>query len=658
MSRDIKFTPETPKEFKAAIEQLVEQNGVSPENLDGVLDKEKDGQISKEEFIHFVYTNPDWQKYLQAIDKAGLRHPLDIHRIPKPILDRINQLKEKIDSEINLKPQDPGYCDAFVPKFYEAGLSPYVEGGLAFSYPFNYRGLETKEMTASEAYKAVLNPNSRKLDFGSCTEATYKIVSAFLAAGVPCEVKAIATQNHLFARYKNEDLDPSELGKIGWQKVLDEKRLATGFYEQARMSEVGQQAKKKLEDVILAIDPQDFYNDLRKLTDAIWDDNEAAIFEASQSIVSRNPHDIGQLIVLSKALIFVEDPQKRIAILDKILSAFPDNAYILWAVSIHCTVHKCLQSEGDIQNVNSPSSGNAEYLWALEQKDQGNLKKYEELLEKALGKNPNNALALQAKASLLLARGEISDAEKLIQKAIKSAPNLPGNYGLLSNIAMGRGDNDKVYEYAKKEHLVFVGNRGSEITLGFAAFSARKYEDAWAIGRFYTRQFPQSPAGYLLLSMAEQSMGYIERAEEYAKKALKVAVTPASKARVLDRLAGISAFKGDFKTAVDLAKQATDLDPRAQMSFDFFATQRLIFEGRWEEAKKAVENLKKKYPELADFYAMAASVELMTGESKKAEQDVEKAIRLNPNSLLAVFTRLQLHHGKGCSPYRKNEPIF
>ena len=123
MSREIKFAPGTPKDFKAAIEHLVEQAGVPSENLDGALDGKRDGQISEAEFIHFVYNSPDWQKYLPALDKAGLKHPLDIHKLPKPILERIAQLRQKIDGEIKLTPNDARYCDAFVPKFYETGLA-------------------------------------------------------------------------------------------------------------------------------------------------------------------------------------------------------------------------------------------------------------------------------------------------------------------------------------------------------------------------------------------------------------------------------------------------------------------------------------------------------------------------------------------------------
>ena len=72
--------------------------------------------------------------------KAGrqLVHPLDPRKIPQPILDRMEKIRGRIEGELGKKPNDPGYCDAFVPRFYDAGRALYREGGLGFDYPYSY----------------------------------------------------------------------------------------------------------------------------------------------------------------------------------------------------------------------------------------------------------------------------------------------------------------------------------------------------------------------------------------------------------------------------------------------------------------------------------------------------------------------------------------
>ncbi|PIR26081.1 MAG: hypothetical protein COV43_02720 [Deltaproteobacteria bacterium CG11_big_fil_rev_8_21_14_0_20_42_23] len=166
--------------------------------------------------LQFMLNSDNWKDYLPSFDALCLKVPFDPRNLPQPILDRIQEVKAKVEAEIQIPENAAGFCDAFVPKFYEAGLAPFADeynadgiflkagGGLGFGYPYAYTLNISEELTAEESFEGVLNPS---LPLGSCTEASHRIDAAFLATGIHCNIKHYKTQTHMYARYNELDLD-------------------------------------------------------------------------------------------------------------------------------------------------------------------------------------------------------------------------------------------------------------------------------------------------------------------------------------------------------------------------------------------------------------------------------------------------------------------
>lgn len=285
---------------REAVKWLIKKGHVSPDEIDGSLSGKDDGLLTWAETVHFAYNSPDWKKYLPALDRMKLKHPLDTRSLPNPIRQRIEKIEKEVKTQIGIEENEPVFCDAFVPAFFKAGLPSFRESGLGFGYPFGYTlNLFEKELTATQAFSAVLNPS---LPYGSCSEATYKVLSALEVSGVPCFAKAIETQNHLFPRFDRIDLDPSQLGPIGWEQELSSDRdVAAAYYSSLAIQEKNPKKRKFYEETLAAIDPTDPTLYSLKASDLAKTDLDQAIQEAVLAIES-DPRRIDGFFLLSSFL--------------------------------------------------------------------------------------------------------------------------------------------------------------------------------------------------------------------------------------------------------------------------------------------------------------------------------------------------------------------
>ena len=404
---------------------------------------------------------------------------------------------------------------------------------------------ETHELTASEAYQAVLHPGDKSFEYGSCSEATYKIMSAFRAAGVPCDIVAVETKNHMFPRYKTIDLDPS-IGAIDWEHSLDRAGLAAAYFDEELGAGLMHGALQPAERILFASaykaitgrtwDVNGFNRQaLMKLKDAIRKRDAEAIFQECALLISN--HSENDHNIIFDAVYSIEDIPKKecLALLQQLLNRFPENPYVLWVIiDVYSNKRASLPRESDLQRISNPSSGNAEYILAIDYKNKGDLKKYEELLDQALVKNPNHTLALLAKADLVFkeGKGDVVSVAQLVQKAVALAPNFFGSYSLISKIALMQGDVEKAYKYGRKFFFHTI-NESSILVFGYAALKARHEEKSFAILQpYFTSRSLYKISSYLLMAQLALNIGKKSAALEYAQTALKLAKTDEDKAAV------------------------------------------------------------------------------------------------------------------------------
>jgi tetratricopeptide (TPR) repeat protein len=180
------------------------------------MDADGDGTISLEEAAAYALAQPDWERFRKPLGLAGIRHPLDASTFPPRLKARIEELVRRTESGIPEKRGEPGYCEAFVPAFVDAGKPSFKKGGLCFgSTEKRTLSIEREpEMTAAESFALCLHPNRGV--YGSCTEKTYQVMAALKAADIPCDVRARLTENHLYPAVGERSVDPARIGEIGW----------------------------------------------------------------------------------------------------------------------------------------------------------------------------------------------------------------------------------------------------------------------------------------------------------------------------------------------------------------------------------------------------------------------------------------------------------
>lgn len=630
---------------RQAIDWLVKRGGVTPEQIDGDGGQPRDHVLNFKEFVHFVYNSPDWQKYLPALDKAGLKHPLDPRKIPHEIIRRASYLRSAVEHQTQTMPGITGYCDAFVPAYYEEGLKSYAEGGLGWGYPFAYRRTQDRELTAAEGYNGVLNP---KLPFGECTEATYKIISAFRAAGVPCTINTFDTQNHLFARFDQTDLDPSKLGKIGWERSLSDSGMAFIYYSNLLAAAKKPDLTKRYEDIATAIDPDSVLAHKLRVLDLVknkrFDEACEEIFKA----MALNPEEPTIFTMAASLFMSHPEPNKGRELAHRLIESYPNNAYALRAFQSYCYRRNTCSEEGPWLMQRFPQSGNGEVLMALQVEKNGQTGEITEWVSKSLEKNPRNAIALQMKAILALQTGRYEEAEQAYKASIEVAPNLAGNHSGLSAIYTGRGLVDAAYDEAKREEIVFLGNPSGEMALANAALQAGDFETALIYAANHQTKYPADPTSYLTLSSILTNHGYFDKAIDQVKQALPLISHPSGRAGTYAYLASLYLMKPDLDKArayVQLAKN-TDLNNLAVIIVDI---QVLMAQNLYDQALVVADEGVKKFPESSASWALRATLHMTLNHTAQAKADIEKSLSLNPRDPIALMNEIFLLLEKGNS---------
>lgn len=426
---------------------LVQDEYVLPKNLD----VDGDGEVCFEEAAAYVLKRPDWERYLDVYDRIGLKHPLDYRNFSEPVRRRIAELDEAINSRLGMDSGSSNYCDEFVSRFVSAGTASFRKGGLCFSYPIELKRswmqiFQEPEQTAEEAFSSCLD--SRNGPFGSCSEMTHRVGAAVAATGRGCPVDAILTERHVFPRSGDIDLDPSNIGKIGWEREVS---AATVYYESLGIE--GDPIASKIAaymepDHIVDIDEaRRFFNEGR-FEEALG--LFVRVVESNNLTVTPFMH----MLSLTTSCTPLEKLDFGIAVIKR----WPDNPHAYFPLVNALTSGSQVDEAVGVLLTELPFSGWAETeeaIWAAKNHDM--VAAVEKALA-ALRHNPRNAFALSIIAQDDLSHGNLAAAEGLIRGSIAIAPNLVGNHFMLSHIAQMNGDWDTALEESKAEAVVWPGN--------------------------------------------------------------------------------------------------------------------------------------------------------------------------------------------------------
>lgn len=503
------------------------------------MDSNGDGKIGVIDAIAFALSDIEWERYAPAFDAYGISHPLDSRHYPPEILDRIECIAAKVESDIGIGREEDGFCEAFIPAFIEEGEKSFADGGLCFGYteaPTISFNLEP-EMTSAEAFAVCMDPDHT---FGSCTEMTFMIMGALEATGVPCHMSSMNTENHAYPAYRGVSLDPIGIGEIGWS---DESNPASTYYFN--------RAAKEEDDLIYSvlaslIDPDIYYNahSVDEVTNKIiragtYDDGRhAELFEELlkefDSVVASNPKRILPFNELGNIITALPNGA-GLELAISILKRWPDSPYAIRPIMVALASHPdhLKSKQGDMEAAKRyelklsevalrlddefPNSGFSETLRASYLMSFGNMELAKVRLDMALSLNPNNATALSMMASLLLVKGRFDESKAYAEKSIEIAPNHEGNHSTLAIVAQLRGEIDLASVEARKEATVYYNNPVA--TLLAASLANARYKPHEGLELISDMPKPDEVVqahSYMLMGKYRQALKAINSAMEAA----------------------------------------------------------------------------------------------------------------------------------------------
>jgi Flp pilus assembly protein TadD len=483
------------------------------------MDFDGNGKIVLEEAVAFALSQDDWEKFRPVLKALRLQHPLDTTKFPPALRTRIATIAREIEAKTGKRPGDPGYCEAFVPAFVEAGKPSFRKGGLCFGYTEKRTVSIEKEpeMTAAESFDLCLHP--KRGVYGSCTEKTYVVIGALKAAGIDCDVHAQLTENHVYPAMDERSLDPSEIGETGWSFETQPAAMyldsLAGKDQRARIVDVAAVAKlmephaymnwgrikERLQQLQMLYRRKELLANAAALRAAKGDamkllkgeerekvlklletdpseqipETIAAILDEFDAVVIANPKTIIPWLILARNLSAVPK-QGQIDVAFTTLASYPQNPYVLLPLSIivasdqnillaqQGNAEAAKSFEEDVRTLaswlegNFPFSGFAETVRAAAAGYLGRTDEQERLALRAIANNPHNAIALQMLASHDLSNGRFEAAEGIIREAIAAAPNMTGNHYMLAQAAQLRNDFNTAEAEARKEATIFYGN--------------------------------------------------------------------------------------------------------------------------------------------------------------------------------------------------------
>lgn len=614
---------------------------------EAAIDADQNHLLQGGEAMRFLATTPDWRKYAPGFEKMRVVHPLN-PQLPEPIQPRIAELKATVIASVGLSPEAPGFCDAFVPAFFHAGLPSYQAGGLGFGYTPGTDPSEAAEMTAAQSYLAVLDPRYAP---GTCSEATYRIITAFAATGVHCPIQAVATQKHLFARYKDQDLDPAGIGTIGWEKVLSEGELWSSFFIQAASKLTERRDIEQLLAIAQTIDPA---NDEVYFIGSIFVPPAMGL-SFLQKAIRLNPQAIHYYDALRTRLQAAPNRAKAQTVaLETLAIPGVNPSYALEVLMAQCGDAKACLATAKILAKRFPKSGHAEVIRAMQYFHDKKPEAAIEQLQRATALNPHHGLAWHLLGQEHVRANNFAEAETAIRHSLATAPNLINNHRFLSMIYAAQGRPEAAFSEAQREAIIGP-NANAARDLATTAASLRRMDDAYAYAQRYIASQPSDPAGYRSLAQVLLFDGKAEEAVTVLQDLLVAhrkfpkddAATQIEMAATLKQLAVTHLALGHDEASLAAVTEAAALSTD---DADTLLTLGLVHGSRQEYAvaETAIRQAIAIAPQLADAWAQLSLLLVSTNRYAEARAAALEALQRNPTLLAAHFTLLECddHDGR------------
>jgi serine/threonine-protein kinase len=291
--------------------------------------------------------------------------------------------------------------------------------------------------------------------------------------------------------------------------------------------------------------------------------------------------------------------------------------------------------------------------------------------QEALRLEPRDVDVRRSLAMILASRGRLTEAIEELKQAIVLKPNSDGTRRLFSEVLVAAGQPEAALDQARQAVALRPGYVQNHLALGWVHFSAGRFGDAASAYRRATELQPDSPWAFQMLGTSLHMEGDLAGAVAPYKEAIRLApdarawsnlgslyysmgrladatrayeeaarIEPASgtirrslgdaRARSGDAVAA----RGDWKTAIDLSREALRVNPQDVRQLKNVAIC-LAKLGQKDASLKAARQALDAGPSSADAHYGAAVVHALTGDAPGALVFLEKAFALGASASLA-----------------------
>ena len=319
---------------------------------------------------------------------------------------------------------------------------------------------------------------------------------------------------------------------------------------------------------------------------------------------------------------------------------------LLVKIYIESGEYNAAQKELRILQQQQPTSAKVYYLGGVIHQKQGNLEEALANYKLSFQQNNTDIAPVVAAAEVMVAMGEVQQAQDYLQRHLKLAEHDPGAYEVAGRIAMRLKEPKKAINHFEQAIALDHKNKRYKEMLATAYFAAEDYAKAAAIIETLLKIKEYNPPGWILAKLGDSDYA-LGRADD-AVNAFKAATQKSpGNADYWASLAKANMLKGDTVATIKAANQARRID-KAHLDASLLLGLALIRQERAKEALRVLHYAQKSHPKVPMLHCLLGNAYLAIGkpDKAKAEQCYEYALHLDPNNIVAQKQLSKLKAGK------------
>jgi tetratricopeptide (TPR) repeat protein len=236
-------------------------------------------------------------------------------------------------------------------------------------------------------------------------------------------------------------------------------------------------------------------------------------------------------------------------------------------------------------------------------------------------------------ASAFLAVGLPEHAERNAERALSQKPDCTACYRMLAQIAEHQGDSEKALSYLVKAKQLAPQDPDVMFEFGRVCLERNLLDDALPALSKAVELRPDNEAYVYALGSANVGKQHLAEALQLFQQLLKKHPQDAS---LMYAIGAVYYLESKFTEAESFLKQSLAIQPD-QTAAAYYLALTYDAVGDDERAIPTFQNLLKSNPQHAPSYVKLGGILVRQHQYEEAQQDLEKAVSLDPNSVEAHY---------------------